>query len=217
MKNREFTEVTRITLVIHNGLCLEALEVLKKIGVNTVMLESARTARIRIKTTLLDFLGFSDPIEDSPTDIIRIIVHPDDAEKTVAYLIEKLDLSQCVYLPGTSTDVFNDIASSRLFVLSSNYEGMPNALIEAMCIGLPCISTKVSGATDLIINDENGCLIDTGDEEQLYQKMEKIIKSEAIQNSYANNAILLNKVLNVDLIMNKWIDYISSVEGEFDK
>jgi nitrogen regulatory protein PII len=92
MKSREFKEVTRITLVIHHGLCMEALELLKSIGVNSVMLESARTARIRIKTTLLDFLGFSDPIEDSPTDIIRIIVHPNEAEKTITFLIEKLDL-----------------------------------------------------------------------------------------------------------------------------
>ena len=92
MTNRKFTEVTRISLVIHHGLTQFALEFLKKIGVNSVMLETARTARIRIKSTLLDFLGLSDPIEDSPTDILRIIVNPDDAEKTIAYLIEKLDL-----------------------------------------------------------------------------------------------------------------------------
>ena len=87
MKSRKFTEVTRITLVVHHGLCQDAIELLRKIGINSVMLETARTARIRIKTTLFDFLGFSDPIEDSPTDILRIIVNPNDAEKTVAYLI----------------------------------------------------------------------------------------------------------------------------------
>ena len=92
MKSRTFTGVTRITLVIHHGLCQDAIELLRKIGINSVMLETARTARIRIKTTLLDFLGFSDPIEDSPTDILRIIVNPNDAEKTIAFLIEKLEL-----------------------------------------------------------------------------------------------------------------------------
>ena len=92
MKSREYKEVTRITLVIHHGLCQVALELLKSIGVNSVMLESARTARIRIKTTLLDFLGFSDPIEDSPTDIIRIIVHPNEAEKTITFLLKNSTL-----------------------------------------------------------------------------------------------------------------------------
>ena len=92
MENNNFVEVSRITLSIHHGLTQTALELLKKIGIYTVMLESARTARLRIKNTLLDFLGLSDPIEDSPTDIIRIAVNPDDGEKIVSYLIEKLDL-----------------------------------------------------------------------------------------------------------------------------
>ena len=43
-----------------------------------------------------------------------------------------------------------------MFVMTSDYEGMSNALAEAMCLGLPCISTKVSGATDLIKNGNNG-------------------------------------------------------------
>ena len=92
MESKDFIEVSRITLVIHHGLIQTALELLKKIGIYTVMLETARTARLRIKSTLLDFIGLSDPIEDSPTDIVRIAVNTEDSEKIVSFLIEKLDL-----------------------------------------------------------------------------------------------------------------------------
>ena len=76
-------------------------------------------------------------------------------------------LSESVFLPGKVQNVFECIADADLFVLSSNFEGMPNALIEAMCLGLPVISTKVSGATDLIQDGINGLLVDVGDAEQL--------------------------------------------------
>ena len=92
MENKDFIEVSRITLFVHHGLISSALELLKNIGVYNVLLETARTARLRIKNTLLDLLGLSDPIEDSLTDIVRIIVKPEDSEKIVTYLIEKLDL-----------------------------------------------------------------------------------------------------------------------------
>lgn len=92
MESKDFVEVARITLVIHHGLIQAALDLLKSIGVLSVMLETARTARLRVKSTLFDFIGLSDPIEDSPTDIVRVVVKPEDSEKVISYLIEKLDL-----------------------------------------------------------------------------------------------------------------------------
>lgn len=56
-------------------------------------------------------------------------------------LAESLDVGEKVHFCGQCSDVPSVLAASRLFVLSSNYEGMPNALMEAMAIGLPCIST----------------------------------------------------------------------------
>ncbi len=92
MNNFEFIEVSRITLVIHHGLSKVALKLFKDIGIKTLMFESARTARLRTKTNLFDILGISDPIEDSPTDIFRIITTTDDSEKVISYIIDKLDL-----------------------------------------------------------------------------------------------------------------------------
>lgn len=73
-------------------------------------------------------------------------------------IIKRLDLSKRIYLPGNSKKVYEEICDAEIFVLSSNYEGMPNALLEAMCLGLPVISTKVSGASDIIKDGENGYL-----------------------------------------------------------
>lgn len=142
----------------------------------------------------------------------NLIIYGEGTYRDILELkVAELGLSQCVSLPGSSTTIFDDIADAQIFVLSSNYEGMPNALMEAMCLGLPCISTRVSGATDLIEDGYTGCLIEIGSEDQLYNKINMLIENKTIRDSYAKRAIKLNAELNADPIIGQWIDYISNV------
>lgn len=138
-----------------------------------------------------------------------IIYGEGPSRKDLEKKIGELSLSGCVSLPGTSKKIFDDIAGARIFVLSSDYEGMPNALIEAMCLGLPCISTKVSGATDLIRSGENGILVDVGDLHGLYLAMKSIIEDSELRKKYSNSAVNTNEELDVNIIMKKWLGYLS--------
>lgn len=122
--------------------------------------------------------------------------------------IRLLNLEQRVYLPGVKKDIFNILKTASVFVLPSNFEGMPNTLIEAMCLGLPCISTKVSGATDLIKNGENGILVDINDEEQLYHALMELINDKEKCNLFGTNACKIYELLNVDNIYIQWKGYI---------
>lgn len=61
-----------------------------------------------------------------------------------------------IHFLGTKTNVYDYLACADAFCLSSDYEGMPMSLIEAMLSGLPMISTPVCGALDVITNGENG-------------------------------------------------------------
>lgn len=124
-------------------------------------------------------------------------------------IIEAKGLHNSVHLMGNSKHVFSDIISAKAFVLSSSYEGMPNALLEAMCLGLPCISTKVSGATELIISGQNGLLVDNN-EEDLMSAME-LMTDESYAQKLALNAALIYDRVKVDFICNQWINYIDSL------
>lgn len=86
-------------------------------------------------------------------------------------------LSDVVALKGRTTNPAAVLNSADLFILSSNYEGMPNALLEAMAVGLPCISTNCpTGPADIIDNDVNGKLIQVNDVDGLVKAIEEYIQ-----------------------------------------
>lgn len=125
--------------------------------------------------------------------------------------INKNGLENKVFLPGATKDIFKKIADSTLFVLSSDYEGMPNALIEAMCLGLPVISTKVSGAVDLIQDKKNGLLCDCGNVQELVDAMIMLLDNEQYRMQLGKNATKIQNQLQVDSIVNKWLDLIERI------
>ena len=97
-------------------------------------------------------------------------------------LIGDLRLVGKVFLCGRSEQVLDEMNQSRIFVLSSNHEGLSNAMIEAICIGLPIVSTKVSGTEELIEDGKNGILTDVGNEKMFAQGMLKVANDEKLRN-----------------------------------
>lgn len=108
------------------------------------------------------------------------------------------------YLMGTSRTVLEDILPSSIFVLSSKSEGMPNALFEALCLGIPSVSTKVSGIYDLLENEEN-ILLANDNSEDMYQAMERLIFDEGLAAKVSENSRKLYRILYLDDIVNQWI------------
>ena len=77
----------------------------------------------------------------------------------LAQLANHYHLSDRIQMPGFCDDIFSMLSTAHLFVLPSLHESSPNALIEAMGIGLPCIASSVGGILDLIDHQENGLLV----------------------------------------------------------
>lgn len=140
-----------------------------------------------------------------------IIFGEGNCRQELQQTINELGMQECVVLYGNNKNLFPELIHAELFVLTSNYEGMPNALLEAMCLGLPVISTKVSGATDFIINGVNGILIDLNDAAQLSRAMEKVLLDKKVQYQFGIHAMEIIKDVSVDEIIPKWIKIIEEV------
>lgn len=124
-------------------------------------------------------------------------------------LIFNLNLENSVELPGRDKNVLNKINSASGFILSSDYEGMPNALIEAMCMGMPVISTDCpsGGPREFIKNGENGILVSVGDKEDLVKAM-KIMTVSSLAEKFAENAGKLRLTLTDTDTFEKWRKYL---------
>ena len=126
-------------------------------------------------------------------------------------LITSLKMNDRIFLEGNSKQVNEDIKNSKLFVFTSDYEGLPNALMEAMIMGIPCISTDCSpgGARMLIDDKENGILIPCGDVDRLSSEIDNAVNGVYDLESIGNKAKLLAEKTNIDQIVNEWLENIS--------
>ena len=130
-------------------------------------------------------------------------------------LIQNLKLESKVFLEGNVKNVAERIYKATLFVLASDYEGMPNALMEAMSCGLPCISTdcRGGGAKALIQSGENGYLVNCNDVMELSECMKAVLSSEDIRRKLGGNAAKINEQNSYEIIYSKWESFIKKVCG----
>lgn len=96
-------------------------------------------------------------------------------------LIEEVGMKEKIRLPGRSDNMHAVLMDHDAFIMSSDYEGMPNALAEAMAVGLVCVSTDCkTGPRDLIRDGENGYLTPVRDVEKMAEKIEKVADMDAV-------------------------------------
>lgn len=106
----------------------------------------------------------------------------------LAQLVNRYDLSDRVQMPGFCDDIFSMLSTAHLFVLPSLHESSPNALIEAMAVGLPCIASSVGGVLDLIDHRENGLLIPPRASGALAEAINDILTNQELAVSLGRNA-----------------------------
>lgn len=135
----------------------------------------------------------------------KLVVYGEGRERSnIENLIKELHLENFVSLPGRNKDVLNCINDCAAFILSSDYEGMPNALIEAMCMGMPVISTDCpsGGPKEIIENEKNGLLIPVNDVQRMVQAMFNIIEDDRScllgQNAYKTGKHLMDASIFTD-------------------
>lgn len=134
-------------------------------------------------------------------------------QNTLKQLIKELDLSDVVELAGLTTNAPEVLAHCKQFVLSSDYEGMPNALMEAMAIGVPSISTDCpcGGPKMLIENEVTGLLTPVGDSRALADAMMKYLSNESLAITIGKNAREQANKYKSDAIFLEWKDFVESI------
>lgn len=111
-----------------------------------------------------------------------------ELKSELSNLAENLNLTDKISFPGFCDDVYSVLLQADLFVLPSLHEGSPNALIEAMGLGLPCIASDVGGIKDLIENGKNGILVPPKDSIALTTALNQLITDSNYSVDLGRNA-----------------------------
>lgn len=129
-----------------------------------------------------------------------------ELESVLLKHIKELHLEDRIFLRGNRTNILDYIYDASLFVLTSDYEGMPNALMEAMAIGVPCISTdcKPGGARTLINNGVNGFIVPVNDILALANSMENVLNNQELAESVAIEGMKIRNNHTQIKIFDQW-------------
>jgi glycosyltransferase involved in cell wall biosynthesis len=129
-------------------------------------------------------------------------------------LIDSLGLSAWVELPGNTDLVHERIRDAEIFVLSSNFEGLSNALLECMTMGIACISTRCEGSTDVIRDGENGLLVDIGDEDALTEAMCRLAADPDLRKRLEREAMKDAEAFDDRTVIKSWEKVFFNEPGE---
>lgn len=125
-------------------------------------------------------------------------------------LAEQLGAGDNVKICEFTPDLHEQIRSAEMFVLSSDYEGLSNALLEAMMMGIPCISTDCAGSDEVIDDMQNGILVPVGDEDALLGAMTRMSDDAALRDRIAGKGRESSVRFRTNTVIKQWIDLIES-------
>ncbi|MEW9669178.1 glycosyltransferase family 4 protein [Ammoniphilus sp. 3BR4] len=178
--------------VIHNGLDVKSFleemkkkSDIKKPSSKKVILCTGRLEQVKGQQCLLEALA---KLKEKRSDWECWIVGRGKNEKSLKKQCKQLKLRKGVKFLGRRQDVPSLLNESDIFVLPSLQENYPYSLMEAQVAGKAIIASNVGGITEMIQHGKNGLLSSPGDSEELYKKINKILKDQKLQSRLAKKA-----------------------------
>ncbi|MBQ9333803.1 MAG: glycosyltransferase [Lachnospiraceae bacterium] len=144
----------------------------------------------------------------------RLVVCGDGPDRVkLIELAQNCGIADRVDFPGVVSDVPDRLYDAYAFLLTSDTEGMPNTLLEAMSLGLPCISTDCpcGGPAELIVDGENGILTGVRDTDALAGAMQHIMEDPEYADRLGKAAYETMRDYRPDVVNRRWRGYYDSI------
>lgn len=199
--------------VILNPVNSKYLNVPKPEKREKIVVNDARLVDFKNQALLID--AFHKVHEKHP-DWKLEIWGPDSHDGTKEILEKKIrdyHAEDSVKLCGGSDELEKIIPRAGVYAYSSDYEGMPNSLIEAMVMGMPVVSTDCpcGGPAEIIQDGVNGLLVPIKDVDALAGGINRLIEDRDFAEKLGSEARKLESRCRVDLIYQQWHDYLEEV------
>lgn len=199
--------------VILNPLNDKYIGVAKPEKREKVIVQSARLVGFKNQPMLLR--AFVEVHHKHPDYILKIYGGDsfDGTKQKLEKIIEENQASAYIQLMGASDSLEKDLVNATAFAFSSDWEGLPNALLEAMALGLPIVATDCPcGGPHTVMQDGvNGLLIPIKNQKALEEGMNKLIENPEYAEALGENARKICEIANGKAIFESWQSYIEEI------
>jgi glycosyltransferase involved in cell wall biosynthesis len=149
-------------------------------------------------------------------DYVLKIFGPDSFDGTkekLEALIEENNAKDYVLLMGGSSHLEKDLINGAVAAYSSDYEGMPNAMLEAMALGLPVVATDCppGGPRMVMESGVNGFLVPVGDVDKMAEAINYLIENPEYAKTLGINAAKIGEKANSETIFREWEGYLKEL------
>ena len=146
-----------------------------------------------------------------PEKNIHLVILGTGEEQTLLEnRIANLNLEDEVHLLGFKENVWDYIFNAKFLVLSSQYEGFPMTILEALSLGIPAISFDCeSGPNEMITNEYNGILVENQNFTELTHKMNIFVEDEVLYQNCKTNAISSVAKFQSEVVINQWLQVLN--------
>ena len=143
---------------------------------------------------------YGDDSGDGTKEILESIIRDNHAEN-------------CIFLMGPSDNLENELSKGMVYAFTSDHEGLPNSLLEAMALGLPCVATDCpcGGPATVMEHMKSGYLIPIKNEDALVNGLNTLIDNRELALSLGREAAKISEIANPESISKQWKDYINEV------
>ena len=154
-------------------------------------------------------------IADEFPDWQLVIYGEGPMRSSLELIVDSLQLRGRVSLPGRTEHVIEELRRSKIFCMSSDYEGMSNAMIEALCVGLPIVTTDVSGVREIVEDGINGFVVPCREVSMFGEALMSLMSNDILREKFSKQSLMNRDLFRIDSIIDNWEKTIAHVMNKY--
>lgn len=196
--------------IIHNYVDEKFFNLNENLGNNIIA--CGRLCRQKNYPMMLQ--AFANVLKEFPNEKLEIYGEGELKEELVE-LSKELDISESIRFMGFVKNMDQIYRNAKLLLMTSNYEGMPNVLLEAQASSVPVITTDCPcGGPKMIINDGvNGYLSPVGDQVTFSEMIIEFLKNRDLQNDMRRNSYKMSETFSSETVLKEWTKLFDDISN----
>lgn len=150
--------------------------------------------------------------KNSSKKIIVNIFGDGSEKKNLENLIQKKKLENVIFLRGNTNHVHKELVKTDIFILTSDFEGTPNVVMEAMACGIPVISTLVGDIKQLVTHTKSGFIYDKNDIDGMADTCKNLIQNEHLRKTIGQESkLIIDQKFAITILKDKLLELYTYV------